>query len=609
MKALKFFISLILLATAVASAQIYINRPHRTEVIRQNLIDSMTFVPINKMQINFMGGDTMSVSILNIDSVSLDEAPDSLMRANLVYQDKYYSKYYPTYSDNYTNLSAWTNRSKWQLANVHDPTIMKAADGFFYMSQTDASYGNAHAGRGHYFLRRSQDLVDWKLVSTTNSIAFAMKESGPTWLLDSVNHFRELRGLSRVTSTGALGYWAPCIRKVNDNLYRMYYSVVLDNLPLGSSLDNSWPEPAWIGLLETNDPSKGNWVDKGGVICSASDKGPTAFSRNGTNDWNAYSRYNAIDPSYIITPEGEHWLIYGSWHSGIAALRLNPETGKPLTYPGNPWNIGTSQTTKYGKLIATRNKNSRWQGSEGAEVVYNPETGYYYLFLAYDGLDVPYNTRVVRSKNIDGPYLGMNGTNVTTSGGEAYPVVTHPYKFNSSENVDGWVGFSHCAVVSDAQGNWYYCSQARKPEGYMGNAYSNALMMGHVRRIYWTSTGWPVVSPERYAKVEQAPITRDDLLGKWEFINLTYSYGKQKTSQSLTVSAVDGDANKIKFSGALTATATYNPTSQILKVAGSGYELCVSRELDWEASPRHATIVFSGYANSGTTTYWAKKVE
>ena len=31
------------------------------------------------------------------------------------------------------------------LANVHDPSVMKAADGYYYMYQTDASYGNARA--------------------------------------------------------------------------------------------------------------------------------------------------------------------------------------------------------------------------------------------------------------------------------------------------------------------------------------------------------------------------------------------------------------------------------------------------------------------------------
>ena len=45
----------------------------------------------------------------------------------------------PTYNDNYTSVAAWTQRSKWNLANVHDPSVVKAADGYYYMYQTDAS--------------------------------------------------------------------------------------------------------------------------------------------------------------------------------------------------------------------------------------------------------------------------------------------------------------------------------------------------------------------------------------------------------------------------------------------------------------------------------------
>lgn len=36
------------------------------------------------------------------------------------------------------------------------------------------------------------------------------------------------------------------------------------------------------------------------------------------------------------------------------------------------------------------------------EVVYNPETGYYYMFLAYGSLAVEYNTRVVRARSMNG---------------------------------------------------------------------------------------------------------------------------------------------------------------------------------------------------------------
>lgn len=158
--------------------------------------------------------------------------------------------------------------------------------------------------------------------------------------------------------------------------------------------------------METSDPASNNWTDKGMVTTSSTDNGFNYYRPSGS-DWNAYFKYNAIDPTYIICPDGKHYLLYGSWHSGIVALRINPNTGKPYTQQGNPW----GNISSYGQLVYSRNLNSRWQASEGPEVVYHD--GYYYLFLAYDELSVAYNTRVLRSKNILGPYYGKDGRNCT----------------------------------------------------------------------------------------------------------------------------------------------------------------------------------------------------
>ena len=116
-------------------------------------------------------------------------------------------------------------------------------------------------------------------------------------------------------------------------------------------------------------------------------------------------------------------MIYGSWNCGIAARNSTPPRVRWLPSFGNCWGTD-AEIANYGKLIATRQMGNRWQASEGPEVIYRD--GYYYLFLAYDGLDVPYNTRVARPRNIDGPYLDMNGTNITEAGGDAYPIVTIP---------------------------------------------------------------------------------------------------------------------------------------------------------------------------------------
>lgn len=485
----------------------------------------------------------------------------------------------PAYADNYASIAAWSNRDQWNLANVHDPSVVLAEDGYYYMYQTDASYGNVHTAGGHFHARRSQDLVNWEYLGGT-------MQNLPEWVIPKLNEIRKGMGLDEYVqpADGEFGYWAPCVRKVQNGLYRMYYSIVV---PGHLSGDNSWSERAFIGMMENTDPADNDgWVDKGYIVTNASDKGLNF--QIAPDDWaNCYYKWNAIDPGYIITPEGTHWLIYGSWHSGIVAMELDAGTGMPKNALGIPWAEGNAPA-EYGQLIATRQAGNRWQASEGPEIIYR--NGYYYLFLAYDALAVPYNTRVVRATSITGPYYGIDGTNVT-EGGDAYPVVTHPYKFNGS---DGWVGLSHCAVFDDGNDHWYYASQGRLPESI-----DNAIMMGHIRSIRWTSDGWPVVMPERYGAVPAVEITESELIGTWEHIDLSYSYGVQKTAETITLGE-DYKVNGGNFDG---QTWIYDAANQRLKIGT--VELCLQRETDWEASPRTHTLVYAGY--DGTGTYWGKK--
>lgn len=504
----------------------------------------------------------------------------------------------PTYNDNYTSVAAWTQRSKWNLANVHDPSVVKAADGYYYMYLTDASYGNVHNSdvrnsnkHGHFFCRRSKNLVDWEFVG-------ASMVGLPSWIKPKLNEIRKQMGVPERDDTYFandldFGYWAPCVRKVNDNLYRMYYCITCPGTINGNG---TWSERAFIGLMETSDPASNKWEDKGFVITNASDKGLN-FRVSQTDYNNCYFKFNAIDPTYIITPEGKHWLIYGSWHSGFAAVELDASTGKTKVELPKPF--GTAEEiAPYGKLIFTRTLNNRWQGAEAPEVVYHD--GYYYLFLAYDGLDVPYNTRVLRSKNVDGPYETMNNrvTNAANGAGDNPTVLTHPYKFSQGY---GWVGISHCAVFDDGAGNWYYVSQQRFPKNVGGNAYSNALMMGGVRSIKWNENGWPVVMPERYGAVPQVTIKASELAGTWEGIDLAYEYGKQRVSTEFTLNADGSMTGGTAWPNV--KVWNFDTSSNTLTIGTT--KLKVQREVDWEASPRKLTIVYSGV--SGSKSFWGKK--
>ena len=476
----------------------------------------------------------------------------------------------PAYPDDYRSVSSWEKRSQWNLGNVHDPSVMKADDGYYYMYCTDAGFGNPQAGHGHFHARRSTNLVDWEYLGAT-------MPNTPAWVMDKLNEIRKNMGLGNSTANpNDYGYWAPCVRKVKSGLYRMYYSIVVPGTIDGA---NTWSERAFIGMMETADPASNIWEDKGFVITNYSDK--ELNYKVAPDDWaNCYFKYNAIDPTFVITPEGQHWLIYGSWHSGFAAVQLNPETGKTIVDPlPNPW--GAENEVAYGKQIWTRQAGNRWQASEGPEVVYHD--GYYYLFMAYDALEIPYNTRVMRSATIDGTYTG-NET-----------VLTHPYKFANNQ---GWVGISHCAVFNDGNGNWYYASQQRFPVGYDDWA-PNAVMLGGVRSIQWTSSGWPVVMPERYAAVPQVAITKEEIVGTWEHIDLGYQYGVMKESTTMTFAA-DGSITDGIWKG-----GTWRFDASTNTLTANGVELKVQRECDWEATPRKHTIVYSGINNS--KSYWGKK--
>jgi arabinan endo-1,5-alpha-L-arabinosidase len=490
----------------------------------------------------------------------------------------------PSYADDYSNISNWANRSQWNLANVHDPTVEKSGD-YYYMYGTDASYGNVHLDHGHYPYRRSKDLVNWEFLGMSMPAI-------PAWIKDSLNSVRNSYNLVPITDP-QYGFWAPVVRKVGYK-YRMYYSVIIDNyIKTGAAntsdnFDNSWTERAFIGLRESDYLANNLWTDKGMVVSSVTDKG-SDWSRSSLSNYNAYFKYNAIDPSYIVTPENEHWLIYGSWHSGIMAVQINPQTGLPLT----KFDVNDSST--WGTPIYTRANGSRWQGSEAPEIIYNSETGYYYMFLAYDELSVAYNTRVCRSKRVTGPYVGYDGKDISL-GGEVFPIVTHPYKF---ANHSGWVGISHCAIFQNPDTKaWFYASQGRLPANTNGNAYSNAIMMGHVREIKWTDEGWPVVMPERYAAVPQTEIKETDLVGSWENIFLNYKFAAQQSSVSVTLAADK------TVSGAISGTWSYDATNNTLSIGS--YKVIVERGLDWEATPRVPTIVYAGLTDKGIAV-WGKK--
>jgi arabinan endo-1,5-alpha-L-arabinosidase len=338
--------------------------------------------------------------------------------------------------------------------------------------------------------------------------------------------------------------WAPFVHQAGDQI-RLYYSVSV----FGKNISA-------IGLATSTSPS-GPWEDKG-IVISTIQGDPV----------------NAIDPAVIVDEEtGRFWMAYGSYWSGIYIVELDPLSGKRL-------NVNDK-----GKRIAART--SYGASIEGPEILYNPDLDQYYLFVSYGWLEDSYNVRVGRSNNPDGPFTDYFGNDMAAAG-ENYPMITARYGFDHHA---GWQGFGHCGLLRDGQ-DYYYVSQAR----LASNKY---LMDLHVRRIIWTSDGWPVIAPERFVNVPQVAKTSADVPGSWEYICLEES---ESQNESVLIELnEDGSITGMENSN---WTYTADMLNIIINNGALTAEARLTDEWDWENSVQ--TICFTGLSSEGKSI-WGKK--
>jgi arabinan endo-1,5-alpha-L-arabinosidase len=453
-------------------------------------------------------------------------------------------------TDDYSAITSLAHKNLWGAANVHDPSVIKT-DSFYYAYSTDAYY-IPHGSEFNPDSLATGHIQIRRSADLVNwdFVGWALK----TVPLEAVTHVR-----SNTQGNGAEGIWAPYIVKYQ-NEYRLYYSV-------SSFGTNS----SYIGMAVSNTP-EGPWEDQGCVVKTT-----------------PASSMNAIDPSIATGEDGRMWMHYGSYFSGLYCMELNPETGLAFT-PGDEGHLTATRSEKAEKII------------EAPEIIYHPDQKKYYLFVSYDPLFTHYNLRVGRSDHPQGPFFDMFGNDMADTTNN-YPIVTHSYMF---EGHPGWSGNAHCAVIND-NGRFFMFHQGRL-------APDNLMMVMHVREIFWLPSGWPVVSPQRYAGIPQRNISTGDLVGDWEVIELTELPDNVKLWQGQipfggwTYSEKEFNvsthwvfnANK-KIEGHSTGSWEY--ANQLLKI--NDIDCVVFPGWDWEN--RCATILFAGILENGSSI-WGKKV-
>lgn len=346
---------------------------------------------------------------------------------------------------------------------VHDPSVIKDKGNYYTIST-----------HGFYQFRVSSDLIHWVDEKKSCFDNTSIKRE----LSEGIKYCNVEVPISR--SEGS-PFWAPDIIKIGGKYY-MYYSIS----SFGSTL-------SYIGLCKSKDLF-GEYCQVGCVVKS---KG------GGRVDLP-----NAIDPCVRVDKVGKLWMSYGSFFGGIYIVELNKSSGL------------TKKKNDIGHHIA----GGKMAPVEGSYIIYNKQTGYYYLFLSFGGLTDSYNIRVARSKKINGPYLDPNNRLMTDSDWDNLGgMILANYHF--SHQKDTYTAPGHNSVLVD--NNNFYLIHHTRLNCKVDKHYLN------VRKMYFNRLGWPVVIPNRYYK-DKLYLSNKNINGMYNII-LFKHLTSNKTNESTKV--------------------------------------------------------------------------
>lgn len=317
--------------------------------------------------------------------------------------------------------------------SVHDPSVFEDRDGTFYIlgSHTASAY--------------SEDLAAWKSLNfdygngqslpfygtLTESLAEPFQWAGyhdgdagayAVWAPDIIwdpfyvwedgaeGAYLLYLCTSSTWRRSCIGFMAAReIRGTYQYIDTLVYSGFTKNGEFdgSSKRDTSWDQDI-LNLRELVDLGAA-----GGGIDEVSD---SWFNKDGS--WNHTYAPNAIDPNVFFDSTGERlYMSYGSWSGGIYLLELDRATGKAI-YPGVD-SVDEASGNFVDRYFGVHLAGGDHQSGEGPYILWDEESGYYYLFVTYGGLmaEGGYNMRLFRSREVTGPYLDAAGRNAADNAG------------------------------------------------------------------------------------------------------------------------------------------------------------------------------------------------
>ncbi len=362
---------------------------------------------------------------------------------------------------------------------AHDPSIFK-----------DPVTGHYFAYSSHNVIFESEDLINWEKHDYNGTISVPQK------CADFITDNSVYQG-SAVNGT----YWAPDMLYVADDEHPYWFYVSVSCGIGGRS--------SVIGLVKSDSPRiwDGECVDEGVVMASVEADG---------------YKTNSIDANIYTDTDGKNYFIWGSFWQGIQAA--------PLTADGRVEGVDyTSDATilesckNFGTdLMSVKNG---VVGPEGPWLTTNTEKGFRYLFTSYGWLGTNYNIRIARSElsNSVGNIISQkdrtafkdhNSNQVANGYTDGSETETWGYKLIGAYQLgDGiiYYGNGHNSVLND-NGEWYLVDHVRKV--------ADAGAFLQVRKMLWTESGWPVVSPLGYTGEKVQKLDEMMLYGTWDLASV-----------------------------------------------------------------------------------------
>ena len=154
------------------------------------------------------------------------------------------------------------------------------------------------------------------------------------------------------------------------------------------------------------------------------------------------------------------------------------------------------------------------QSIEGPYILYDAESGWYYLFVSYGGLNAHggYQIRVFRSRAPDGDYEDMNGARPGKMAHALYGLkLSGNYTLPSVRTA--YMATGHNSAFVDEDGKRYVCYHTR-----FNNGTESHLPM--VKQFAVSEEGWPCLLPYSTRKETiPAEFSAEDVPGRYYVVN------------------------------------------------------------------------------------------